>query len=123
MSASPATSDDADVLVTPSATRSSSKRRWRRRASLGRQRTVQLGSAAACACGTATAVRLPSTSLSGRSNPMSATVVCRVGAPVGRALVCRRRGSTVAVETPRGTMQLEILSVVPVVQRAAKEAA
>jgi transcription elongation GreA/GreB family factor len=46
-----------------------------------------------------------------------------VGAPVGRALVCRRRGSTVAVETPRGTMQLEILSVVPVVQRAAKEAA
>jgi transcription elongation factor GreA len=46
-----------------------------------------------------------------------------VGAPVGRALVGRRRGSTVAVETPRGTMQLEILSVVPVVQRAAKEAA
>jgi transcription elongation factor GreA len=46
-----------------------------------------------------------------------------VGAPVGRALVGRRRGSTVAVETPRGTMQLEILSVVPVVQRAAKDAA
>ena len=46
-----------------------------------------------------------------------------VGAPVGRALVGRRRGSTVAVETPRGTMQLEILSVGPVVQRTAKEAA
>jgi hypothetical protein len=44
---------------------------------VGRRRTVQLGSAAACACGTATAARLPSTSLSGRSNPMSATVVCR----------------------------------------------
>jgi transcription elongation factor GreA len=34
-----------------------------------------------------------------------------VGAPVGRALVGRRRGDTVAVETPRGTVQLEILSV------------
>ena len=46
-----------------------------------------------------------------------------VGAPVGRALVGRRRGATVAVETPRGTMQLEILSVRPAAQRTAKEAA
>jgi transcription elongation factor GreA len=34
-----------------------------------------------------------------------------VGAPVGRALVGARRGDTVAVEAPRGTLQLEILSV------------
>jgi transcription elongation factor GreA len=46
-----------------------------------------------------------------------------VGAPVGRALVGRRGGATVAVETPQGTMQLELLSVGPVAQRAAKEAA
>jgi transcription elongation factor GreA len=46
-----------------------------------------------------------------------------VGAPVGRALAGRRRGATVAVETPRGTTQLEILSVHPAAQRTAKEAA
>jgi transcription elongation factor GreA len=46
-----------------------------------------------------------------------------VAAPVGRALVGRRRGATVAVETPRGTMQLEILSVLPAAHRTAKEAA
>jgi transcription elongation factor GreA len=45
-----------------------------------------------------------------------------VAAPVGRALVGRRRDTTVAVKTPRGTMQLEILSVGPVA-RTAKEAA
>jgi transcription elongation factor GreA len=46
-----------------------------------------------------------------------------VGAPVGRALVGRRRGDAVAVDTPRGTTQLEILSVRPVAQRAARKAA
>ena len=46
-----------------------------------------------------------------------------VGAPVGRALVGRCRGATVAVETPRGTMQLEILSVGPASRLTAKEAA
>ena len=46
-----------------------------------------------------------------------------VGAPVGRALVGRRLGATVAVETPRGTMQLEILSVGPASRLTAKEAA
>jgi transcription elongation factor GreA len=46
-----------------------------------------------------------------------------VAAPVGRALVGGRRGATVAVETPRGTMQLEILSVRPAAQRTTKEAA
>lgn len=34
-----------------------------------------------------------------------------IGSPVGRALVGRRRGETVAVETPRGTTHLEILCV------------
>ena len=34
-----------------------------------------------------------------------------VGAPVGRALVGARSGDTVAVEAPRGTLELEILSV------------
>lgn len=34
-----------------------------------------------------------------------------VGAPVGRALVGARGGDTVAVEAPRGTLELEILSV------------
>jgi transcription elongation factor GreA len=46
-----------------------------------------------------------------------------VQAPVGRALVGRRPGDTVAVATPRGTVQLEILSVDSAVRRAAKEAA
>ena len=46
-----------------------------------------------------------------------------VGAPVGRALVGCRRGAIVAAETPRGTMQLEILTVGPVAQRSAKQAA
>jgi transcription elongation factor GreA len=40
-------------------------------------------------------------------------------APVGRALVGRRRGDLVAVETPRGPTRLEILSVRPAAQRAA----
>ena len=34
-----------------------------------------------------------------------------VGAPAGRALLGARRGVTVAVETPRGQLQLEVLSV------------
>ncbi len=34
-----------------------------------------------------------------------------VGSPVGRALVGARRGVTVAVETPRGSLQLEVLGV------------
>ena len=34
-----------------------------------------------------------------------------VAAPVGRALLGRRGGDTVVVETPRGTVQLELLSV------------
>jgi transcription elongation factor GreA len=34
-----------------------------------------------------------------------------VEAPVGRALLGRRSGETVTVETPRGTVQLELLSV------------
>ena len=34
-----------------------------------------------------------------------------VEAPVGRALVRARRGDTVAVETPRGQLQLDVLSV------------
>jgi transcription elongation factor GreA len=36
-----------------------------------------------------------------------------VCAPVGRALVGHRRGDSVAVETPRGTTRLEVLSVRP----------
>jgi transcription elongation factor GreA len=43
-----------------------------------------------------------------------------VEAPVGRALVGRRRGETVVVETPRGRQELEILAVAPA---RAKEAA
>jgi transcription elongation factor GreA len=46
-----------------------------------------------------------------------------VRAPVGQALVGRRRGATVAVTTPRGRLELEILSVRPVEQCTAKEAA
>jgi len=46
-----------------------------------------------------------------------------VAAPVGQALVGRRRGATVAVETPRGTMELEVLSVGRLDQHTAKEAA
>jgi transcription elongation factor GreA len=46
-----------------------------------------------------------------------------IGAPVGRALVGSRRGDTVAVETPRGTIQLEILSVTAVAPRTREEAA
>ena len=34
-----------------------------------------------------------------------------VGAPVGRALVGARRGDAVAVETPRGPLELEVLDV------------
>jgi transcription elongation factor GreA len=46
-----------------------------------------------------------------------------VGAPVGRALLGHRRGDSVTVETPRGTMRLEVLSVRPAAQRQAREAA
>jgi transcription elongation factor GreA len=46
-----------------------------------------------------------------------------VAAPVGRALAGRRRGETVTVETPRGTVRLEILSVRPSARRPAREAA
>ena len=46
-----------------------------------------------------------------------------VVAPVGRALLGHRRGDWVTVETPRGTMQLEVLSVRPPAQRQAREAA
>ena len=48
-----------------------------------------------------------------------------VGAPIGRALVGRRVGESVEVETPRGTLFLEILSVRPPArsQHAAREAA
>jgi transcription elongation factor GreA len=44
-----------------------------------------------------------------------------VGAPVGRALFGRSVGESVAVETPRGTLSLEILSVSaqPAARRAA----
>jgi transcription elongation factor GreA len=44
-----------------------------------------------------------------------------VGAPVGRALSGRSVGESVAVETPRGTLSLEILSVSaqPAARRAA----
>jgi transcription elongation factor GreA len=34
-----------------------------------------------------------------------------VGAPVGRALLGRRRGDTVVVQTPRGELELEVVSV------------
>ena len=37
-----------------------------------------------------------------------------VSAPVGRALVGRRAGETVEVETPRGTLDIEVLGVRPV---------
>jgi transcription elongation factor GreA len=46
-----------------------------------------------------------------------------VGAPVGQALAGGRAGEVVAVETPRGTIQLEILSVRPATPSAAKTAA
>lgn len=46
-----------------------------------------------------------------------------VAAPVGRALAGRRRGETVTVDTPRGTVRLEILSVYPSARRPAREAA
>jgi transcription elongation factor GreA len=46
-----------------------------------------------------------------------------VGAPVGRALVGRRAGETVAVETPRGTFQLEIVSVRSTSRTPARKAA
>ena len=36
-----------------------------------------------------------------------------VGAPVGRALVGRRRGETVVVETPAGRQELEVVAVTP----------
>ena len=46
-----------------------------------------------------------------------------VEAPVGRALLGRRGGETVSVETPRGTMQLELLSVRSIGSPAVKWAA
>jgi transcription elongation factor GreA len=46
-----------------------------------------------------------------------------VAASVGQALLGRRRGATVAVETPRGTIELEVLSVGRLEQHTAKEAA
>jgi transcription elongation factor GreA len=46
-----------------------------------------------------------------------------VGAPVGRALLGRRGGDTVVVETPRGPQQLEVLAVIPAEARTVKEAA
>lgn len=46
-----------------------------------------------------------------------------VEAPVGRALLGRRGGETVSVETPLGTMRLERLSVSSIVPRAVKWAA
>jgi transcription elongation factor GreA len=46
-----------------------------------------------------------------------------VEAPVGRALLGGRRGETVLLDTPRGSEQLEILSVGLVGGRAAKRAA
>jgi transcription elongation factor GreA len=46
-----------------------------------------------------------------------------VAAPVGRALVGARRGDSVLVETPRGTVELEILSVRSLGSRTASEAA
>jgi transcription elongation factor GreA len=46
-----------------------------------------------------------------------------VSAPVGRALLGHRRGDCVAVDTPRGTTRLEVLSVRPVARRQAKNAA
>lgn len=46
-----------------------------------------------------------------------------VGSPVGRALLGRRHGETVVVETPRGPKHLEILAVVAAGARHAKEAA
>jgi transcription elongation factor GreA len=45
-----------------------------------------------------------------------------IAAPVGRALVGRQRGDIVAANTPRGTVQLEILGVRPVSGRV-REAA
>ena len=45
-----------------------------------------------------------------------------VGAPVGRALLGRRGGETVVVETPRGPKQLEILAVLAAGGRAAAAA-
>lgn len=46
-----------------------------------------------------------------------------VGAPVGRALAGRRACEVVAVDTPRGTIQLEILSVRSAAPSASKAAA
>ena len=46
-----------------------------------------------------------------------------IGAPVGRALIGRRGGETVVVETPRGRQKLEILAVIPGGARTVKEAA
>ena len=47
-----------------------------------------------------------------------------IGAPVGRALVRQGVGTVVEVETPRGTLALEILSVrAPNVRSLAKKAA
>jgi transcription elongation factor GreA len=46
-----------------------------------------------------------------------------IGAPVGRALIGARRDETVVVETPRGTLRLEILGVRQDARRPRKEAA
>lgn len=46
-----------------------------------------------------------------------------VRAPVGRALVGARRGDTVAVETPRGLLKLEVLGVRCRARHATREAA
>ena len=46
-----------------------------------------------------------------------------IEAPVGRALLGRRGGETVTVETPRGTMRLELLSVRSIGSPAVKRAA
>ena len=46
-----------------------------------------------------------------------------VEAPVGRALVGARRGDAVAVETPRGPLQLEVLGVRCHARHATQEAA
>lgn len=46
-----------------------------------------------------------------------------LGAPVGRALAGRRRGDVVDVETPRGTIALEVLAVRVGVRPPARKAA
>ncbi len=55
------------------------------------------------------------------SDPLNGRI--SVSAPVGRALVGGRRGDTVEVETPRGTLRLAILSVRTGARRPLREAA